>query len=32
MPEYSNSQMCHVIDEYIHNPRYRVVLRLRYPA
>lgn len=30
MPEYSNSAMCHAIDEYVHNPRYRQILRLRY--
>ena len=30
MPEYSNSQMRQIIDEYIHHPRYRIVLRLRF--
>ena len=30
MPEYSNTDMCRVIDEYIHHPRYRLILRLRY--
>ena len=30
MPEYSNSQMRQIIDEYIHHPRYRLVLRLRF--
>ena len=30
MPEYSNSEMRRIIDEYIHHPKYRVVLRLRY--
>lgn len=30
MPEYSNSAMCAVIAEYVHNARYREVLRLRY--
>ncbi len=30
MPEYSNSDMAFVISEYIHNPKYREILRLRY--
>ena len=30
MPEYRNSDMCRTIDEYIHNPRYRIILRLRF--
>ena len=30
MPEYSNSQMRQIIEEYVHHPRYRVVLRLRF--
>ena len=30
MPEYSNSEMCRIIDEYVHHPRYRVILRLRF--
>ncbi len=30
MPEYKNSDMCQVIDEYIHNARYRELLRLRF--
>ena len=30
MPEYSNSEMCRIIEEYVHHPRYRVVLRLRF--
>ena len=30
MPEYKNSDMCRAIDEYVHNPRYRELLRLRY--
>ena len=30
MPEYKNSDMCRIIDEYIHHPRYRLVLRLRF--
>lgn len=30
MPEYKNSDMALVISEYIHNPKYREVLRLRY--
>lgn len=29
MPEYRNSDMCLIIDEYIHNARYRDLLRLR---
>ena len=27
---YKNSDMCRAIDEYVHNPRYRELLRLRY--
>lgn len=30
MPIYKNSDMCRAIDEYVHNPRYRELLRLRY--
>ena len=30
MPEYSNSAMCRAIDEYVHHPRYRQILRMRY--
>lgn len=30
MREYKNSDMRAVIDEYIHNPRHRDVLRLKY--
>lgn len=30
MPDYRNSDMCRTIDEYVRNPRYRHVLRLRY--
>ena len=30
MPVYSNSEMCAAINEYVHNPRYRQILRLRY--
>lgn len=30
MPEYKNSDMLHVISEYVHNPKYRDILRLRY--
>lgn len=30
MPEYRNSDMCRIIDEYIHHPRYRIILRLRF--
>ncbi len=30
MPEYKNSDMKNAIDEYVHNPRYRTVLRLRF--
>lgn len=28
--EYRNSDMKLAIDEYVHNPRYRELLRLRY--
>ena len=30
MPDYKNSDMCRCIDEYIRNPRYRSILKLRY--
>ena len=30
MPIYKNSDMCLAIDEYVHNPRYKELLRLRY--
>lgn len=30
MPEYKNSDMRRTIDEYVHNPRYREILRLRF--
>ena len=30
MPAYKNSDMCRASDEYVHNPRYRELLRLRY--
>lgn len=30
MPVYKNSDMMLAIDEYVHNPRYRELLRLRY--
>ena len=30
MPVYKNSDMCRAIDEYVHNPRYRELLRLRF--
>lgn len=30
MPVYRNSDMMRVIDEYVHNPRYREILRLRF--
>ena len=30
MPVYKNSDMMNVISEYVHNPRYREILRLRY--
>ena len=28
--DYRNSDMCHAIEEYIHNPRYKEVLRYRF--
>ena len=30
MPEYKNSEMMKIIEEYIHHPRYRTILRLRF--
>ena len=30
MPEYKNSDMLVIINEYIHHPRYREILRLRF--
>lgn len=30
MPDYRNSDMCNAIEEYIHNPRYKELLRMRY--
>jgi DNA-directed RNA polymerase specialized sigma24 family protein len=30
MREYTNSQISHVIDEYIHNALYRDILKSRY--
>lgn len=30
MPVYKNSDMMRIIDEYVHNPRYREILRLRF--
>lgn len=30
MPNYSRINMCKAIDEYVINPRYREVLRLKY--
>ena len=30
MPNYKNSAMTEAIDEYVHNPRYRELLRLRF--
>lgn len=30
MPDYRNSDMCKAISEYVRNPRYRELLRLRY--
>lgn len=30
MPDYKNSDMLHVINEYVRNPRYRELLRLRF--
>lgn len=30
MPIYSNTDMCRAISEYVHHPKYREVLRLRF--
>ena len=30
MPDYRNSDMCRTINEYVHNPRYRRLLHMRY--
>jgi len=30
MPDYRRSDMCNVIDEYVINPTYRKMLKLRY--
>lgn len=30
MPEYKTSDMRRTIDEYVHNTRYREILRLRF--
>lgn len=30
MPDYKRSDMCKAIDEYVINPRYRALLRMRY--
>ena len=30
MREYSNSEISHIIDEYIHNSLYRDILKSRY--
>lgn len=30
MIEYRNSQICAVIDEYIHNEKHRYILKRRY--
>lgn len=30
MKEYTNSQMCKIIDEHIHNAKYRNILKLRF--
>ncbi len=30
MPVYRNSDMLVAINEYVHNPKYREILRLRY--
>ena len=28
--QYTNSQITHIIDEHIHNEKYRMILKLRY--
>lgn len=30
MKEYTNSQIAHIIDEYVHNERDREILKRRY--
>ena len=30
MPIYKNSDMIRIIEEYVHNPRHREILRMRY--
>lgn len=30
MPIYKNSDMRRAIDEYVHNPKYRKILHMRY--
>lgn len=30
MPTYKNSDMCRAIDEYVHNPKYRKILHMRF--
>ena len=30
MSDYKNSDMCHAIEEYVRNPKYRDLLRLRF--
>lgn len=30
MPDYKNSDMTRTIEEYVRNPRYRAMLRLRF--
>lgn len=30
MPDYKNSDMCNAINEYVRNPRYKELLRLRF--
>lgn len=30
MTTYSNTKMSNAIDEFVHHPRYRVILRLKF--
>jgi DNA-directed RNA polymerase specialized sigma subunit len=30
MPVYKNSDMLYIINEYVHSPKYREILRLRF--
>ena len=30
MPIYKNSDMLAIIEEYVHNPKYREILRMRF--